>query len=95
MTAEVNNYIDERVNRLETLTLIGSKATLPAEEAALYTGYTLKGIYEFTSQKKIPHYKKNGRLYFKKTELDEWLTENRIKTSKEIDIEATTYVTTH
>lgn len=95
MTAEVKNYIDERFNRLEALTLIGSKATLTAEEAALYTGYTLKGIYEFTSQKKIPHYKKNGRLYFKKTELDEWLTENRIKTNKEIDIEATTYVTTH
>lgn len=95
MTTELKRYIDERFNRLEAATLIGAKETLTAEEAALYTGYALKGIYTLTSNKQIPHYKRNGKLYFKKTELDEWMTENRIMTEKEICSKATTYAVTH
>lgn len=95
MTAEVKNYIDERFNRLESLTLIGAKTILTAEEAAAYTGYAIKGIYDLTHKRKIPHYKKNGKLYFKKSELDEWLTETRIRTDREMEIEATTYVAIH
>lgn len=95
MTAELKQYIDERFSRLEATTLIGVKNTLTVEEAAIYTGYSVKGIYTLTSQKRIPHYKKNGKLYFDKQELDEWMTENRVKTETEINSKATTYTVTH
>lgn len=95
MTAELKQYIDRRFDRLEAATLIGAKETLTAEEAALYTGYAIKGIYTLTSNKQIPHYKRNGKLYFKKTELDEWMTANRVMTEQEISSKATTYVATH
>lgn len=95
MTTELKQYIDERFNRLEATTLIGVKNTLTVEEAAIYTGYSVKGIYTLTSQKRIPHYKKNGKLYFDKQELDEWMTENRVKTETEINSKATTYTVTH
>lgn len=95
MTAEIMQYIDERFDRLEKMTLIGGKAVLNVKEAAIYTCKNIKTIYNLVNKRKIPHYKHEGKLYFKKAELDEWLTENRIKTSKEIDIEATTYVATH
>ena len=68
---------------------------LSAEEAATYTDYALKSIYDLTHKKKIPHYKKNGKLYFKKTELDEWMAEDRVLTERELNIRATTYVATH
>ncbi len=95
MTAELKQYIDARIDRLEATTLIGVKTTLTAEEAAIYTGYTIKGIYTLTSQRRIPHYKKNGKLYFKKPELDEWMTENRVMTDSEINSKAVTYSVTH
>lgn len=95
MTTETKQYIDERFDRLEAATLIGVKTMLTAEEAAAYTGYALKGIYDLTHRKRIPHYKKNGKLYFKKTELDAWMTEDRVMTEKELNSRATTYLVTH
>ena len=95
MTDELKQYIDERFDRLEAATLIGAKETLTADEAAIYTGYSIKGIYTLTSNKQIPHYKRNGKLYFKKTELDEWMTENRVLTTQAINSRAATYAVTH
>ena len=95
MIQEFRQYIDERFDRLETATLIKAKEILTAEEAVLYTGYSLKGIYKLTSERQIPHYKRNAKLYFRKSELDEWMTENRIMTRQEINSKATTYVATH
>lgn len=95
MTTELRQYIDARFDRLEAATLIGSKETLTIEEAALYTGYKVKGLYTLTSQKRIPHYKKNGKLYFDKQELDAWMKATKVKTTTEINSQAETYTVTH
>lgn len=95
MTSEMREYMEQRFNRLQTATLLGAKNVIDVEEAAMLTGYTVKGIYTLTSEKRIPHYKKNGKLYFKKDELEAWMTENRVMTQREIDSKAQTYVATH
>lgn len=95
MTADMKKYMDERFDRIEMATLLGSKAVLNIEEAAMLTGYKVKGIYEMTSQRRIPHYKKNGKLYFKKSELEEWMTERKVLTENEIRGKAQTFVATH
>lgn len=95
MTAEIRQYMDERFDRLEATTLIGVKNILTVEEAAIYIGYTEKGVYTLTSQKRVPHYKKNGKLYFDKQELDRWMTENRVKTEDEINSAATMHTVIH
>lgn len=94
MTTELRQYIDERFDKLEAATLIGSKETLTVEEAALYIGYKVKGLYTLTSQKRIPHYKKNGKLYFDKQELDQWMKDKKVRTSAEINNMAETYTAT-
>ena len=71
-----NQAIAERLDRLETLTMISAKTILGAEEASIFTGYSLYRIY---------------RLFFRKTELEEWLLEHKVKTSEEIAAEADTY----
>lgn len=91
----MREYMEQRFNRLQTATLLGAKNVIDVEEAAMLTGYTVKGIYTLTSEKRIPHYKKNGKLYFKKDELEAWMTENRVMTQREIDSKAQTYVATH
>ena len=94
MTAELKQYMDERFDRIETATRLGAKEVLTIEEAALLTGYKVKGLYELTSTKSIPHYKKNGRLYFRKSELEGWMTQHKVLTEQEINSKADTYLAT-
>lgn len=93
MTSEIREYMEERFDRLQTATLLAAKNVIAVEEAAMLTGYTVKGIYTLTSEKRIPHYKKNGKLYFKKDELEAWMTENRVATEHELEVAATTHTT--
>lgn len=94
MTTDIKEYMEARFDRLETAALLGAKEVLSIEEAALLTGYKVKGLYTLTSEKRIPHYKKNGKLYFKKSELEAWLTENKVLTGAEIHSKAVTYTAT-
>ena len=48
------------------------------DEAVFYTGFSRNTLYRFTSKKEIPHYKVNGSLRFKRSELAEWMTQRRI-----------------
>ena len=85
--------INNRLDRIERLTLISSKTVLDITEAAAFTGYSES--YNLPSRRAIPHYKKNRKLYFRKTELEEWLLERQVKTNREIRSEAATYVSTY
>ena len=94
MTAEIQQ-LHERLDRIEKATLISAKPVLGIEETALFTGFSVRGIYEMTSKKRIPHYKQGGRVFFKKEELVAWMTERRIKTDSQIDSDADTYTAIH
>lgn len=95
MTAEMKEYMDARFDRLEKATLLGAKDILDAEEAAMLVGLAKKTIYDLTSKKSLPHYKRNGKLYFKKQELEKWMTENKVLTDAEMSSRAETYIVTH
>ena len=55
-----------------------------------YTGYEKSYVYKLTSQRKIPHHKPSGgkTITFKKADVLEFMTANRIKTRGEISTEA-------
>jgi excisionase family DNA binding protein len=46
---------------------------LTADEAAKYLCFPVKRIYNLTSRGEIPHRKQDGRLLFRREELDAWL----------------------
>ncbi len=87
--------ISNKLDRIEQMAIISSKTVLSLSEAAVFTGYSESHIYNLTSRKAIPHYKKNRKLFFKKSELEDWLLERQVKTDKEIESKAATYVSTH
>ena len=87
--------LSEQLGRVERLATISAKPVLDLDEAALFTGFSKGHLYRLTSERQIPHYKKSRKLYFKKTELEAWLLEDRVLTVAELDSRATTYVTTH
>lgn len=85
--------IKRQLDRIEQYAGIASKEVLDLEEAVTYTGCARSTLYRLTSAKEIPHYKLGQALRFKKSELDEWLTRNKVATNREIESKAVTYMT--
>lgn len=99
--------IMDELKLVETITKIESelselrilkKEVLTLSEACFYIQVSASYIYKLTSKGQIPHYCPNGkRLYFKRSELDEWLTRNP-KTEviqEDIDKAAADYLILH
>lgn len=95
MSSEEYNQLNYRLDRIERLALIGAKNVLSLEETSELTGFSIGHLYRLTSHKQIPHFKKNRKLYFLKSDIEEWLTERRVLTNSEIESKATTYMATH
>ena len=84
--------LSEKLDEIRKLTAISSKMVLKIDEASLLTGYTTGHLYRLTSTKRIPHYKKGRDLFFRKDELERWLTNTPILTQDEVNSKASTYI---
>ncbi|MBS0424570.1 MAG: helix-turn-helix domain-containing protein [Proteobacteria bacterium] len=62
------------------------------KQAAEYVSLSKSAIYKKTSERNIPHFKQGKKLYFKRSELDTWLTELKITTHAEIEKQANDYI---
>jgi excisionase family DNA binding protein len=62
------------------------------KELSAYLNKSKSAIYTMTFSNKIPHYKSGKKLYFKKSEIDEWIFSNKIKTNDDIEREAMEYI---
>lgn len=72
------------------------KDVLNLNEACSYLDLSASHVYKMTSQKLIPHFCPQGKkLYFKRTELDEWLLRNRQDSADEIETRAANYLLTN
>ncbi|MEW6469663.1 MAG: helix-turn-helix domain-containing protein [Bacteroidota bacterium] len=78
----------EQLKKLLQMAVLSQKETLTFSETAIYTGLSESHLYRLTSKKIIPHYKQGKPLYFKRTEVDAWLTAHPVKTRPEIEREA-------
>ena len=86
----------QKLDRIESLLEqqgIQNKEVLNFNEACLYLGLSQSHVYKLTSSKSIPHFCPQGkRIYFKRIELDAWLTRNRTDTKEEIEKQAADYL---
>lgn len=64
---------------------------LDIKQAAEFLKLKITTLYEKTSSKTIPHIKKANKLYFKRGELEQWLSEGKVKTVQEVQHDAITY----
>lgn len=76
-----------RVDRIVAM-LFHTKAVLTSDEAAMYLGITTGHLYRMVRKYNIPHTRPtNGKIYFQKQELDNWIGK-RIEICEEVsDIE--------
>ena len=87
--------MNEKLDRIGELALISAKTVLDLNEAALFTGFSTAHLYRLTSGRQIPFFRKNRKLYFKKTDLENWMTETPCASLKDINSQAATYCSTH
>ena len=64
---------------------------LDVQQAAQFLKMKTTTLYEKTSRKQIPHFKKGNKLYFNLSELQKWIKQGKVKTSDEISCEAITF----
>lgn len=64
---------------------------LDVKQAAQFLKLKLATLYEKTSRKLIPHFKRGNKLYFHLSELQQWINNGKIKTIEEIESEALTF----
>ena len=85
--------IEKKLTNIENL-LQSQKNVLTFDEGATFMGLSKSHLYKLTSAGNVPHYKPRGKMvYFDRLELENWLKENRIATTDEIEAKATSYVT--
>lgn len=95
LTTDKMEVILKEVRELKdilTLNLALNKENLNFEEGCLYTNRSRSIMYKLTSGRKIPHYKDGKFIWFKRSELDDWLLRSPVKTLSEIESQAATYV---
>ena len=90
----MNNLLslDQRLERIEQL-LLGQQDVMSLEQACAYCSFSKSYMYKLTSGQKIKHFKpQNKAIFFRKSDLDEFLLKNRIKTIDEIEEEASNFL---
>lgn len=88
---ELANLIEESLKKVLLETQIGKDENnrlpelLNVKQAANYLNLAPQTLYGFTSNRKIPFIKKGKKLYFKKDDLEKWLSDGRKKTVEELE----------
>ena len=85
MLKEKSSFKDEQSKKSEEI--------LSLNEAAKFLCASKSFMYKMTSQKLIPHYIPGGKkIYFKKSDLEDWLLKNRIPPNSEFEADAESYL---
>ncbi len=73
----------DRLDQIRDATLLASKDIYTTAEACLFLGVKRSYLYELVRNRKIKHYKsRGGKLtYFRRGDLEEWMTHNPIPSS--------------
>ncbi len=86
--------VEERLERIERLMVIGTKNVLTTSEVSLILGVSESRIRHLVSNKEIPHYRQGNKVFFRKSEIEDWQLAHRIPTNAEISSKATTHIVT-
>lgn len=89
---EIIQKLDAIEQRLIEQNLL-QKEIFNFNEACLYLDLSSSHLYKLTSTNTIPCYCPQGKkLYFRRVELDLWLTSHRNKTADEVEQQASNYI---
>lgn len=83
---------EHRIEIMENL-LRDAKQVLTLEEAALFMGISKSSLYKMTHKHELPFFRPNGKIiYFEKSELLNWMRQNRSMSEAETKAAATKHM---
>ena len=92
---EFKEFLKDALKEILSGQLSAVKEQLPEildiKQAGEYLKLKIATLYEKTSRKQIPHFKKGNKLYFHLSELQTWIKQGKVKTQEEIESEAVTF----
>ena len=96
METSINfNKMKIKKSSLEQEQKLSEEEILSLSEAAKFLKVSKSCVYKLTSAKKITHFVPGGkRIYFKKSDLENWILQNRISTSSEFEANTECYLLT-
>lgn len=78
--------------QIDNVPVIYANELMNVQQVADYLTLSVQTIYGLVHKMEIPNFKRGKRLYFKRTEFDDWICQSRRKTRVEIEQEATNYL---
>ncbi len=92
-TDELRKLIDESVSNALQAAAIGNntpddKEIMGVNEVAAFLKVSRHTIYRMTHKREIPHYKKGGKLYFKRSEIEAYRDSGKQLTQDEFNEQA-------
>ena len=90
----MTNRFFEKLEEIKML-IHSQKEVINVKELSVFSGWSESYIYKLTMARKIPHFKSHdgGKfLYFRKSEIEIYMTSHRVKTTEELDMESTKYL---
>ena len=78
--------------QIDNVPVVYANELMNVQQVAEYLTLSVQTIYGLVHKMEIPNSKRGKRLYFKKSEIDEWIRQSRRKTRVEIEQEATNYL---
>jgi excisionase family DNA binding protein len=79
-------------SRIENAPIWKGNELMNVQQVAEYLSLAVQTIYSLVHKMEIPNFKRGKRLYFKRTEIDDWIGQSRRKTMAEIEQEASNYL---
>lgn len=77
---------------IENLPTWNGNELMNVQQVSEYLTLSVQTIYGLVHKMEIPNFKRGKRLYFKRTEIDDWIGQSRRKTRVEIEQEASNYL---
>ena len=78
----------ERLDRIEKAAVLGAKNILTVNDLCLLYGMKRSFLYKLTSGREIPFYRRAKTIYFKRDEVEAWLTQSCTESKTELQREA-------
>lgn len=89
-------FIQNEIKEIKKLLLaqnLQKKEFLTVEETTVYLQLSKSCLFKMTSNKEIPFYKPGGKkLYFKRSELDEWVFSSKVISNDNLADETENYL---
>ena len=87
----MNEELTHAISEIKRSVIVMMKKVWSVADLALVLDVSESRVRHIAAQGAIPAYKQNGSLFFKREEIEAWLTANRIASKAEIDSQAATY----